>query len=80
MKELARGRVDAIVYDAPLLRWQIKREHPGELRVLPLQLERQDYAFALPGGSPLRESLNTSLLQRINAADWDQRLKKYFGS
>ncbi|MCA9634016.1 MAG: transporter substrate-binding domain-containing protein [Myxococcales bacterium] len=80
LKDLAAGRVDAVVYDAPLLRWQIKRDYQGRLHVLPIQLERQDYAFALPSGSPLREAINTSLLERINAADWDKRLKKYFGS
>ena len=76
---LADGKVDAVVYDAPLLRWQIHRNFGG-LRVLPLRLERQDYAFALPNGSPLREALDTSLLQRINAPDWPQRLKKFFGN
>lgn len=76
---LADGKADAVVYDAPLLRWQIHRNYSG-LRVLPLRLERQDYAFALPNGSPLREQLDTSLLQRINAPDWPQRLKKYFGN
>ena len=76
---LADGKADAVVYDAPLLRWQIHRNFSG-LRVLPLRLERQDYAFALPNGSPLREPLDTSLLQRINAPDWPQRLKKYFGN
>lgn len=75
---LADGKADAVVYDAPLLRWQIHRNFSG-LRVLPLRLERQDYAFALPNGSPLRETLDTSLLQRINAPDWPERLKKYFG-
>ncbi len=80
LKQLASGDVDAVVYDAPLLRWQINQDYHGRLRVLPLQLERQDYAFALPDQSPLREPIDTSLLQRINAADWDRRLKKYFGA
>lgn len=80
LKQLAERRVDAVVYDAPLLLWQIKRDHHGRLHVLPLQLERQDYAFALPQGSALSEPINTSLLERINSADWDQRLKKYFGT
>ncbi|WP_113063756.1 transporter substrate-binding domain-containing protein [Oleiagrimonas sp. MCCC 1A03011] len=78
LERLAAGKVDAVVYDAPLLRWQINQQFSG-LRVLPLRLERQDYAFALPDNSPLREQIDTSLLQRINAPDWNQRLKKYFG-
>ncbi|MEZ4375827.1 MAG: transporter substrate-binding domain-containing protein [Polyangiaceae bacterium] len=79
LERLAKGEVDAVVYDAPLLLWQIKRDYHGRLHVLPIQLERQDYAFALPQGSSLSEPINTSLLERINSADWDRRLKKYFG-
>ena len=47
--------------------------------MLPLVLARQDYAFALPGNSPLREAIDTSLLQRINRGDWPERLAHYFG-
>jgi ABC-type amino acid transport substrate-binding protein len=80
LAELAAGRVDAVVYDEPLLRWDIRRHYRGQLKVLPLLLERQDYAFALPTGSRLREPIDTSLLQRINAADWPQRLDQAFGA
>lgn len=79
LQALVAGDVDAVVYDAPLLRWQINRDYHGRLRVLPIQLERQDYAFALPDESPLSEGIDTSLLQRINGPDWDRRLKKYLG-
>ncbi|HWU74934.1 MAG TPA: transporter substrate-binding domain-containing protein [Rhodanobacter sp.] len=79
LADLAADRVDAVVYDAPLLRWDIQQHYRGKLKVLPLLLERQDYAFALPTGSKLREPIDTSLLQRINAPDWPQRVKKAFG-
>jgi ABC-type amino acid transport substrate-binding protein len=79
LADLAAGRVDAVVYDEPLLRWDIQQRFRGKLQVLPLVLERQDYAFALPAGSRLRKSIDTSLLQRINAPDWPARLKKAFG-
>jgi ABC-type amino acid transport substrate-binding protein len=68
-----------VVYDAPLLKWQIQQHYQGRLQVLPFTLERQDYAFALPTDSPLREPINTSLLRRINAPDWKTLLDKYMG-
>ncbi|MEP7187493.1 MAG: transporter substrate-binding domain-containing protein [Rhodanobacter sp.] len=77
--ELAAGRTDAVVYDIPLMRYDIRQHYRDQLQVLPLVLARQDYAFALPGNSPLREQIDTSLLQRINAPDWPQRLNKAFG-
>jgi polar amino acid transport system substrate-binding protein len=77
--ELAAGHTDAVVYDIPLMRFDIRQHYRDQLQVLPLVLERQDYAFALPSGSPLREQIDTSLLRRINAPDWPQRLNKAFG-
>ncbi|MGB8635269.1 MAG: ion channel, partial [Rhodanobacteraceae bacterium] len=79
LAELDAGKVDAVVYDAPLLRWKIRQQYENSLRVLPFTLERQDYAFALPTGSPLREGIDTSLLQRINSPDWKKWLEAYFG-
>ena len=79
LADLAAGQVDVVVYDKPLLRWNIQQHFRGQLKVLPLVLERQDYAFALPTGSRLREPINTSLLQQVNASDWPERLNKAFG-
>jgi polar amino acid transport system substrate-binding protein len=77
--DLAAGRTDAVVYDAPLMRYDIQQHYRNKLQVLPLVLARQDYAFALPTHSTLREAIDTSLLQRINAPDWPDRLNKAFG-
>lgn len=79
LARLNAGKIDAVVYDAPLLRYDIKQHYAGKLQVLPLVLARQDYAFALPRNSPLRQDINTALLQRINRGDWRDRLRHYFG-
>ncbi len=80
LADLAAGRVDAVVYDKPLLHWTIQQQYRGKLEVLPMVLERQDYAFALPRHSPLREAINTSLLRQINAPDWAERLADYMAA
>ncbi|MBS7456044.1 transporter substrate-binding domain-containing protein [Coralloluteibacterium stylophorae] len=79
LERLGTDATDAVVYDAPLLRWTIAQRTGSALEVLPLTLERQDYAFALPTGSPLREPLNEALLARINAPDWNLRRARYLG-
>ena len=76
---LASGKTDAVVYDAPLLQWTINQHYRNRLEVLPFTLERQDYAYALPTGSPLREPLNASLLERVNSAEWRIRVSHYLG-
>ncbi len=79
LNSVANGRLDAVVYDAPLLHWTIAQRYGKRLEVLPFVLERQDYAYALPTGSALREPLNKSLLKQINAPDWRTRLDRYLG-
>src|SRR5699024_7333747 len=80
LASLAAGKVDAVIFDKPLLRWKIQQNHAGNLKVLPLTLERQDYAFALPAGSALREPIDAALLTRINSAGWSQLVKGYLGN
>ena len=63
---VATGRLDAAVYDAPVLRYVAASQLAGKIDVLPGVFHRQDYAIALPSGSPLREDLNRVLLRRIS--------------
>lgn len=76
---LARGEVGAVVYDQPILRYLAKKDHPGELTVLPVTFERQQYAIALPQGSELRETLNVHLLEVLSSSWWQEQKKRYFG-
>ncbi len=79
LEDVKAGRADAVVYDAPLLRWKIAQRYRGALQVLPFTLERQDYVFVMPDRSRLREPFNESLLKQINAADWSRRVDEYLG-
>jgi ABC-type amino acid transport substrate-binding protein len=74
------GEIDALVYDAPLLRYLIKKEFQGKLEVLPHTFYRQDYAIALPAGSPLREAVNRVLEHKIRESSWEDTLGKYLGT
>jgi len=76
---LADDKADAVVYDAPILKYLVAAQHPGTLRVLPYVLQRQDYGIALPQGSPAREAVNEALLQIIRSDAWQARLEKYLG-
>jgi polar amino acid transport system substrate-binding protein len=79
MQGLADGEVDAMVYDAPLLRYLARTEFGGRVEVLSVTFERQDYGFALPAGSALREPVNRALLRVIRGPDWPQTLARYLG-
>ena len=79
LAELADERVDAVVYDAPLLNFRVLNEYAGTLEVLPSVFDRQDYAFALPQGSDLREPINRAILEYLASDEWRDTLTEYLG-
>ena len=79
LESLVTNQCDAVVYDAPILKYQTYQNHSGEAFVLPVTFERQNYAFALPSDSPLREPINQVLLRQTSSPKWDALLATYFG-
>ena len=80
LASLVAGECDAVVYDAPILKYQTHQNHAGEAFVLPVTFERQNYAFAMPSNSPLRESINQILLRQTSSPKWGDVLATYFGA
>ena len=54
LSALQKGRIDALVYDRPLLLWLVNERFSGSLQVLDTTFDPQVYAIALPQGSQLR--------------------------
>ncbi|AKJ94463.1 ABC transporter substrate-binding protein [Thioalkalivibrio versutus] len=77
---VANGHADAMVYDAPLLRYQVREHFGGQLEVLPVEFLRQDYALALPQGSPLRAPMNVAILEILESDEWQRVLRRYLGN
>jgi ABC-type amino acid transport substrate-binding protein len=65
---LAAGRVEAVVYDKPLLEWTVNGQYEDRLFVLPVSFRPESYAIALPTGSALMERLNV-LIPEVTAGD-----------
>jgi polar amino acid transport system substrate-binding protein len=80
LRLVAADQADAMVYDAPPLKYLAKHELGGAVIVLPQVFERQDYGFALPDGSPLREDLNRALLTELGSSAWQDLVEHYLGS
>jgi ABC-type amino acid transport substrate-binding protein len=76
---VAAGKIDAFVYDRPLLRYLVHEDRSGKLRLLPGSFGRQDYAFALPQNDPRREAINVSLLRRIDSPEWTDLVRATLG-
>ena len=50
----------------------------GSLEVLPYRLQHQDFGIALQP-SPLRESIDVTLLHKIREKAWQDKLSQYLG-
>lgn len=79
LSALDTGEVEAVVYDAPILRHLVLNDFP-RLDVLPITFERQDYSLAMPTDSPLRERVNRAILREINKRTWEATLVDYLGT
>ena len=79
LSSLQRGKIDAVINDAPILLYLIHTEYLNELIVLPLHLDEEMYGFCLQEGSSLREPINRSLLRRLAEPHWQDILKQYLG-
>lgn len=80
LQAVADHRVDAIVYDTPILRYYVNKSFASRLKVLPGTFERQDYALAMPLGSILRKPINEQLVKIIQNPGWQRVLQTYLGS
>ncbi|MCB2076396.1 MAG: transporter substrate-binding domain-containing protein [Novosphingobium sp.] len=76
---LEAGRIDAFVYDAPLLQYLVLADGSEDLEMVPGSFGRQDYGIALPSGSELRDAINVSLLRHVESEDWRRSIEEYLG-
>jgi ABC-type amino acid transport substrate-binding protein len=79
LNALAAGQVDAVVYEAPILRHFVFEDHPDALQVLPGTFDNHGYGLGLATGSELREPLNRALLEYVATDDWRELVAKYLG-
>lgn len=79
LTQLATGKADAVVHDAPILRYEIAEAFAHQLPVLPVLLRRQQYGIALPPDSERREPANVTLLNVVRSDARTRTLDRYLG-
>ncbi|WP_321789626.1 transporter substrate-binding domain-containing protein [Paraburkholderia sp. J94] len=75
---LMDGDVQAIVYDAPTLQYWAARRGNGALTVVGPVFRPEKYGIAVPNGSPLRKSINETLLAMYEDGTYEQIYGKWF--
>lgn len=77
LKSVVDKKTDAMVYDAPLLKYYINKNFSKNLILIDRTFEGQNYSIAMQEGSPLQEKINRALLEIIFSPQWQKILHKY---
>jgi len=82
LSDLESRKIDAIVEDAPVLKYLIKQGHQAGkylgITVLPTEFNKQNYAMILPDDHPKQEKFNRLLLEVRRQDKWAALQDKYF--
>jgi polar amino acid transport system substrate-binding protein len=79
-RELAAGRADAVVYDAPVLRYYETHRGKGHVHTVGGTFHKEGYGIALPKGSPLRQRIDVALLKLRENGTYERLVVTWFGS
>lgn len=76
---IEKNSVDAVVYDAPVLKHYASQEGSGKAKVVGAVFAKQSYGIALKQGSPYREPINQALLNLQENGTYAELHEKWFG-
>lgn len=79
LRALLDGDIDAFVAADPIVRFEAINRFPGRISVLSTGFAHEEFAIALPLGSPDRKPINISILRFLNSPDWPAVLREYLG-
>lgn len=78
---LARGEVDAVVGESPILRYEVQKAHAADVHVLAGTFENHGYGFGIKTGEhELRETLNRALLEVMISDQYAAVFTRYLGA
>jgi polar amino acid transport system substrate-binding protein len=79
LRALKAGKLDAFVYDRPILEWNRRKDFVDDISVLDKLFARENYAIALPENSPLRTKIDEAMLDDLRSPWWQDVVHRYLG-
>src|SRR5689334_11060490 len=76
---LRADRVNAVVYDAPILLFYASHEGKGKVQTVGPIFRRESYGIVFPTDSPFRKRVNEALLHMREDGTYDRLYQKWFG-
>jgi len=77
LEAVASRKIDAFVLNEQVLKYQVKKNFPGRVQVLPGIYDEYFVSIALPPDSPLRKPINKALLNLMKTKNWTELLNRY---
>ena len=78
-RALNQGKVDAVVFDSPVLLYYAAHEGKGRVQVVGPVFKNEGYGIVVPNGSRLRKPINTTLLRLKEDGTYHQIHDRWFG-
>jgi polar amino acid transport system substrate-binding protein len=75
---LENGKLDAVVFDSPVLLYHAASAGRGKVRVVGPVFKRENYGILFPRGSDLRKRVNEALLTMREDGTYDALYNKWF--
>ncbi len=80
LQELLNGNVDAVVNDAPVTLYAIKRNQLQGIKIISQLVTEEFYGIALPKQSPYLKPINNAIAKLIDNGTYAQIYRKWFDS
>jgi len=80
LEEFEGGKVDAVVFDAPILAYYVAHDGAGIGEMTGAVFLRENYGFALQESSDLAEPINLELLRLREDGTYNALYRKWFGT
>lgn len=77
---LESGKVDAVVYDSPVLLYYASHEGSDKVQVVGPIFRKESYGIVLAPGSPYRKPINQALLMLMENGTYQDLYDKWFQS
>ncbi len=76
---LEQGRVQALLYDAPVLEHYESTDGAGRVQIVGKEVQPEEYAIALPTDSPYRRAIDQTLLLIMADGSYAALYERWFG-
>lgn len=76
--DLESGKLDAVVFDSPVLLYHAAHAGRGKVRVVGPVFKRENYGILFPRGSEMRKRINEALLTMREDGTYDALYNKWF--